>query len=160
MKTYIPSKPCRHGHFKRYVSNNVCCECNKNYSPQKNKWRQTQYKLNSNYKDNILTQNSEWKKANLEKIRILNNNRQAIKRGSEGSYTKEDVILILAEQGGKCPGCLQDFSEELPYSMDHFISLNSGGTNKADNIQLLCVSCNCSKRDIPWAVWFEQREAA
>ncbi len=104
----------------------------------------------------------EWRAANPERLRELTNawrdanrgrtaaNAQAYRarsRGAKGRFTDADVQLIYAEQGGKCAGCIKPLNGI--FERDHVVSLKAGGTNEASNLQLLCKSCNCAKRDRP-----------
>lgn len=61
----------------------------------------------------------------------------------DGSFTSRDVTRILDEQGGLCLHCQQDI--RTTYTVDHKHALSNGGSNKPENIQLLCFSCNVRK---------------
>lgn len=124
------------------------------------KLKRKRYLENEKHRENLLKENREWKKNNLEKVAIINLNRYLKLRSIEGSLTYSEILNILEEQGGKCPGCLKDFSEDLPYTIDHFIPISKGGINHSNNIQLLCRPCNCSKRASLWSDWINQKEAA
>ncbi len=146
-KTYEGS-PCRkYGHTLRYLVGHGCVKCMLEY----NKERRTDPVI---YR-NLLKRNRDWKKENLDRIRPSLRDRKARMRGAEGTFTLQDIELILLEQNNKCPGCLAEFTLFKPYTIDHFIPLNKGGTNYPENIQLLCSSCNCSKKDTLWQDWFK-----
>ena len=117
---------------------------------QDNASRRLRYAEN---KEKRLAANREWKKANRDKVYLNNSNRRALLKESVGYHSLDDLLLIKEEQGNKCPGCLRLFTTELPATIDHFTPLNQGGSNWADNIQLLCSSCNCSKKDKLWKDW-------
>jgi 5-methylcytosine-specific restriction endonuclease McrA len=87
----------------------------------------------------------KYRAANPEKGRIYKQYRRAKKAGNGGVHTSEDIRNLLIVQNGRCAGCARKFTKLLCYSVDHVIPLSKGGTNSADNIQLLCVSCNSSK---------------
>jgi 5-methylcytosine-specific restriction endonuclease McrA len=56
----------------------------------------------------------------------------------------DDVkILVWSRDGGACMKC--GASRELQF--DHVIPLAKGGSDTADNIQLLCRTCNLAKSD-------------
>lgn len=57
---------------------------------------------------------------------------------------RDDVkLFVWARDGGRCVRCHAD--TELHF--DHIIPLSKGGSDEAENIQLLCRSCNLSKSD-------------
>jgi len=101
-----------------------------------------------------------WKRANAEQVRdskaeyyrlnphvavIAQQRRRALVRGAEGHFTKEDIQCITDAQGGLCatPGC----SNSGKLTIDHIKPLSRGGSNWPSNIQMLCLTCNCTKRD-------------
>jgi 5-methylcytosine-specific restriction endonuclease McrA len=99
-----------------------------------------------------LEYNRKWKARNKEKVRAHNTKRKAILRQIEGSFTDNDIVRLVAEQGNQCPGCFKSF-DNISHTIDHFIPLSRGGTNWSDNLQLLCRSCNCSKKNKLWKDW-------
>jgi 5-methylcytosine-specific restriction endonuclease McrA len=59
--------------------------------------------------------------------------------------TPKFIIELLDRQKGMCANliCSADIREE--YDVDHIMPIILGGLHSADNIQLLCPSCNRSK---------------
>ena len=53
---------------------------------------------------------------------------------------------LYGKQEGNCAGCREHF-EARHFEVDHIISRSKGGTDHADNLQLLCGSCNRIKGD-------------
>jgi hypothetical protein len=71
----------------------------------------------------------------LEQVSLDARNRRAI---------RDDVkLFVWARDGGRCVGCRAD--KELHF--DHIIPLAKGGSDEAENIQLLCRTCNLAKSD-------------
>jgi 5-methylcytosine-specific restriction endonuclease McrA len=71
-------------------------------------------------------------------------NRQARKRGAEGSHTANDISAIRKAQKDRCAYCkvkLRGLGD-----IDHIVALSNGGTNWPSNLQLACPSCNRRKR--------------
>lgn len=71
------------------------------------------------------------------------------------NFKAEDILKIYEIQDGECVCCYVDFTKE-PYEIDHKISLKMGGSNTADNIQLLCKSCNVQKKDKDYYEWISK----
>lgn len=67
-------------------------------------------------------------------------------RGDElkGNARKEHLSVLYGVQRGYCNGCNVHF-EARNLEMDHIIPRVLGGTNHADNFQLLCGNCNRRK---------------
>lgn len=53
----------------------------------------------------------------------------------------EDLLL---SSGKKCMACKKT-SDQVALTADHVIPLARGGSNTIDNIQVLCLDCNCKK---------------
>jgi hypothetical protein len=86
---------------------------------------------------------SAWQKANKERRAAIRSAYRARKRQAMGSHTAQDIIGLHQKQKGRCAVCLTNLA--VSYHVDHIIPLRRGGGNDKSNLQLLCVSCNCSK---------------
>lgn len=86
-----------------------------------------------------------WLENNRDAYYAIQRNRKVRKRQADGSHTGEDIKRIYALQSGKCIACLCDLSN-VKYHADHRVALINGGSNDWRNIDILCQSCNCSKR--------------
>jgi hypothetical protein len=69
---------------------------------------------------------------------------RARQKGLVGSFTQAEAKQLYLIQDGKCAGCAKSLAEG--YEHDHVMPVSRGGVNTIDNIQLLCVACNRSKR--------------
>jgi 5-methylcytosine-specific restriction endonuclease McrA len=58
------------------------------------------------------------------------------------SIPADTRLFVWNRDGGKCVSCLSD--QDLQF--DHVIPISRGGANTADNIELLCASCNQRKK--------------
>lgn len=86
----------------------------------------------------------EWRKKNQEKLWLMEKRRRALKRNASGSHTFLEWQSLVREYGHMCPYC-QRKEPEIRLTEDHIVPLSKGGTDNIDNIQPLCLSCNCSK---------------
>lgn len=94
-----------------------------------------------------------WRLANPEKVRATNGRRWARTQEAPGTFSDLDIRSMLTAQRHRCaaPHCRIDISQN--YSVDHKMPLSRGGSNWPDNLQLLCASCNSSKRDRTMEEW-------
>jgi len=77
--------------------------------------------------------------------------KRSILENLDEHFTAQDWKEVLAEYGKKCLAC--GSTEHL--TVDHVIPLSQGGTNTKDNLQPLCLACNCSKgvKTIDYRIW-------
>ena len=55
-------------------------------------------------------------------------------------------MALYGLQGGDCAGCGEHFKPRH-FEVDHIIVRSKGGTDHAENLQLLCGHCNRTKGD-------------
>lgn len=150
---------CKNGHFK--AGGNVkpdgrCLFCSKNYDSV---YMKKYYEEN---KDTIKQNSSEWARNNKEAHRISCNkasrawkakNRKTVyytnsKRAAlikdAGTFTQEEWYGLIELYDFACLAC---GDKSKPLTVDHIIPISKNGSNTIDNIQPLCLSCNCSKND-------------
>lgn len=127
---YFTGVPCSHGHVcERRVSDAKCRECIKIKNRSKNSKRK-------------------------EYLKPFITAAQAKRRGTEGKFTRNDILYKLEKQRFKCIGCGKNISKK--YHVDHIIPLAKGGTNWPNNIQCLCPPCNLSKSAKDPIVWAQE----
>lgn len=108
-------------------------------------------------KDSVKAAVTEWRSVNREahkaavkRYRARNPDikraekakRRAKKREVGGTYTQADVKRLFDAQSGLCAYCKTTLHR---YEVDHVMPLALGGSNDAENIQLLCGPCNRKK---------------
>lgn len=76
---------------------------------------------------------------------IKSRNRRLLRKGAEGTHTKDDLDAIYAAQHGRCYYCGVTLAK--PIHVDHKQPLSRGGTNWPDNLALTCAFCNLSKHN-------------
>lgn len=92
----------------------------------------------------------KWREENREAYRIHCRKRRKLEREAEGSHTAADIKNLFAEQRGICL-CGDDLGTN--YHVDHMTPLSRGGSDWPENLQLLCPSCNYSKRNKTMMEW-------
>lgn len=179
-------KPCRNEYLrKRYAANpQLQVEASKRYEskyPQKRKERTKRY-----YEENRETLIAKARRTaverkeagyfvvyyakNKEKYQMWSRlrspeerqrqkaNRRAAMYGAEGFFSAADIRRLWDKQKGRCATC----AYEGQLTLDHIVSLKRGGTNWPRNLQLLCKTCNCAKRDLSpdeWAAHYAKRKS-
>ncbi len=86
-----------------------------------------------------------WKE-HPDKAREYRSRRRATKRAAGGDHTAEDIADIRRMQRDRCANPKRRCKLNGKGSVDHIHALVNGGTNDRRNLQLLCKSCNSSKR--------------
>lgn len=174
--THFSGLPCKHGHDLRWVSNNVCVECEPTRTKRfrdktpgiEAKWaRERRAKDPTGHRANSRKWRAQnlakataalkrWKSANPERVREIGrvsaNNRRAKIAQNGGTFTIDDVAEILEKQNGHCAACPRDTSLEI----DHILPVVLGGSSDPINLQLLCLPCNRSKGKKHPDVWREE----
>ena len=106
------------------------------------KYNRAYYQKNSK---KIATNVQKWQQDNPDKSRAIKVRHKAAKRNAAGYFTDADIQNLLRSQHGHCVYCKCDITGS--YTVDHITPLSRGGTNWPDNLQLVCASCNSSKKD-------------
>jgi 5-methylcytosine-specific restriction endonuclease McrA len=172
--TYSTGKPCRRGHMApRWVSNGVCTACSKEDELKRRARdldgqrarRRDHYQRNA---AEYLARSSEWHKKNRAESRALNRRWHQANPGKDaefrhkrratilavgGEFSAEDIERIRRQQGGKCASC----RKKRALAIDHIRPISRGGSNSPSNLQLLCKSCNSSKKDRDPIDWMQSR---
>jgi 5-methylcytosine-specific restriction endonuclease McrA len=112
-----------------------CKECGRAY------WRQHSKKRH----DAV----AKYREANKEKVRM----QRAVSKhncrwgAAKGQFTVEQWVDLLKSTGNKCLRCDKPGPEtkEGHLTIDHVRPVAMGATNRIENIQPLCRSCNCKK---------------
>lgn len=75
---------------------------------------------------------------------IYDYNYYARKAGAAGAFTQEEWDQLCAMYDNRCVAC----GLVRPLTPDHIVPIVKGGTNLIDNLQPMCRSCNCSKKEL------------
>lgn len=102
--------------------------------------RATYYLANT---DLLLQKASAYAKANPLKMRAATSRRRARVIAAQGSHTDHDIRRLLTLQRFKCACCA--IGVKRKFHVDHIVPLAGGGSNSAENLQILCQPCNNKK---------------
>lgn len=94
-----------------------------------------------------------WRIANPEKHRRTEQRRRAKKRSLLSTLTLEQWEKIKIHFGGKCCYCGQG----KPLTQDHFLALSKSGEYSHFNITPACSSCNSSKGNKEFRIWYPKQ---
>src|SRR5699024_1927307 len=113
------------------------------------------YKENKEFVDES---NKKYYKNNKERMllfyRIYLQKRRAKKKKLEHSLTEEEWELILKNFDSECAYC---GSKEM-IEQDHFIPVKQGGGYTKENIIPACRSCNASKSNNDFSIWYKEHK--
>lgn len=98
---------------------------------------------NPQYKAQAVARTIAWVKANPERHLEHSNRRRALKIAAEGSHSLAEWAALQEKCGHRCACC----GAAKRLTRDHIVPLSRGGSDWIENIQPLCKSCNCAKRD-------------
>jgi len=91
--------------------------------------------------------NQNYKKNNKTKVNEINSRRRATRKNAQAfMISKKDFRKLKND-------CCFSCGAKTELSLDHIIPLKRGGTHGIGNLQILCISCNCSKQDMLFAEW-------
>lgn len=93
--------------------------------------------------EKVRAMKERWAEKNPEVRRVITHNYRARKRENGGKLSIDIAKTLLSLQKGKCACCAANLGSK--YHLDHKMPLFLGGPNVDENMQLLCVACNCSK---------------
>jgi 5-methylcytosine-specific restriction endonuclease McrA len=84
-----------------------------------------------------ITLNNDVAKARRE-FNILMNKRPKVSSAKRSHFTSADKTRIIKKKGGKCEEC----GGGEPLTLHHKNNLSIGGSNKEDNLEVLCTECH------------------
>lgn len=94
--------------------------------------------------------NRKWYKDNPEKSALITQRRNAKKKSLPCTLTNDQWDDIKKVFNNKCAYC----GEETHLTREHFVALSKGGEFSRDNIIPVCKTCNCSKNDKDFFIWY------
>lgn len=89
--------------------------------------------------------------SHLSSARQGNKNKKSFKC----SVKQAIAIVKLLLKSDSCCYCRRNYIEGNSKSIDHIIPVSKGGTHDIKNINICCLQCNLSKRDLILNDWFE-----
>ncbi len=90
----------------------------------------------------VNAKNKRWRSRNPDKCAAMTAMQRAKRSKALGSHTGAEWEAVKQKFGNVCLCCGRG---DRKLTADHVIPLCKGGTNFIENLQPLCISCNCSK---------------
>lgn len=78
----------------------------------------------------------------IQKLSLEYKRRAKIK----GSFTHKEWETLKKQYNFTCP-CCKKSEPEIKLTIDHIIPISKGGLNTIENLQPLCLKCNCKKNN-------------
>lgn len=94
--------------------------------------------------DVVKLRNYEYRKNNPEQYKEYAREYKSLKRANGTRLPRGTVKEMLEAQKGLCIACHANLLES-GYHVDHVIPVSKGGKHCAENVQLLCPTCNRQK---------------
>jgi len=104
--------------------------------------------------ENIKRVKALWKHNNKDKICRYSQLRRAKMSSRVATLTLEQWISAKFYFDNKCAYC----NKESTLTQDHFLALSKGGEYTINNIVPSCLSCNSSKRDRDFFIWYPKKD--
>ena len=94
-------------------------------------------------RDGVIARVKQYKQTHPITRKSSKHRRRVMERTAIGHFNDEEWRKLTSDCGNVCACCKQ----EKTLTVDHIVPLSKGGTNKIENIQPLCLSCNSRKHD-------------
>lgn len=101
-------------------------------------------------KSKIAIRSKKYRQSNKDKTNVITQRYRAKKRLLDSTLTVTQWEEIKLNFDNRCAYC----GNELPLAQEHFIPLSRGGEYTHNNIIPACRSCNASKNNKPFEIWY------
>lgn len=162
LRFYFDGEECSNGHLAdKFTSNGKCKEC-VSHQNQENLFNLNIERIEKNIARAVkrkargekVVKLSEDEEEHLKYLRQREAVHKARKwmEGTENTLSAEELLDLFYEQGEECKVCFTKF-KDVGYVIEHIVPIQAYGSNRKDNIQLLCASCNNSKNNKHYPTW-------
>lgn len=149
-------KECKKAYYQRTKEHKK-----RYYEEHKDKvleYRRTYYAAN---KEKCLALNSDWQRKNKLQRRLTNERNRTRKFGNDSDLSQEEWLKIKAYFDNSCAYCgmtekehEEKYGESLHH--EHVTPLVRGGSYSYGNVVLSCRSCNSSKANNWFDIWYPE----
>lgn len=170
LSRYFTGVPCIRGHVcDRYIRGG-CVICVREWSrdharkpevivKRKNWWKNNPEKAleysRKSYAakgESLRANASRWKRANPDKVNVINQNRRAARASATGTLTHAMTDARMKEQKSRCAWCGTKITRRSAH-IDHVVPLARGGEHSSRNFVMACAPCNLKKGAKDPLVW-------
>ena len=124
----------------------------KYYYDNKEKENKKSLKYYYNHQERLQANHRVWTKLNPDKVKLHHQKRAALKKSLPATLTEKQWNKIKEHFQGQCCYCGKE-SDEL--QQEHYVPLSKGGEYTKNNILPACKSCNTSKKDKSFNIWYK-----
>lgn len=143
----------------KYSKNSVCIKCRKILDKHVTEEERKEYKLKwqreNRSRHNEISRKSYQK--HLNQRRLETRLREYSRKNKSGGVVTKDDYYILILSTDKCNICNKNLLTNT-FHIDHILPICKGGSNKIENLQLLCQFCNHSKGSKTMVEYFNYLE--
>jgi len=97
---------------------------------------------------------SKYQRENRNKFNVTNQIRRTRKHLLSSTLTNEQWNNVIKHFKGLCAYC----GEKQKLTIEHFVPVSNFGELAVNNVLPVCITCNCSKNNRDFSVWYPKQK--